>query len=201
MGSLSLVTHNLHAALPMPLWLRECGGWIPGMGMGASALNWHRAFLGAAPPCRQPWVGEGCHVLPAVLRGMLCLEGLSRQAGFFWCWCCSPAKNIHVPCTRGGLDPGAGLCRQAALFPPFPAKTHLFGACHARPCFAALQAEAAVIFQHVLLRGVVGPTRQLRSLFHVFTCLGEVHPCFVGSLLGCTNSVRQNHEQVLVQPG
>lgn len=101
---------------------------------------------------------------------------LASQA--FWCWCCSPAKSIRVSCTSVGLDPGDGLCRWAALFPPFL----LFSARHACSCSAALQAEAAVIFQHVLNRGVVGPTRQLRSLFHVFTCLGKVHPCFVGSL-------------------
>lgn len=74
---------------------------------------------------------------------------------------------------------------------PCPLFSCLFSACHACPCSAALQAEAAVVFWHVLHRGVVGPTRQLRSLFHVFTCLGKVHPCFLGSLLGCTNSVRQ----------
>lgn len=170
--------------------------------MGTSALNWHRAFLGAALLCRQLG-GSGlsrnlcCPMSDAQFSGTF----LASQA--FWCWCCSPAKSIRVSCTSVGLDPGDGLCRWAALFPPFL----LFSACHACSCSAALQAEAAVIFQHVLNRGVVGPTRQLRSLFHVFTCLGKVFTCLGKNRLlcwqpvGCTNCVRQNHEQVLVQPG
>lgn len=159
------------------------------MGMGTSAPNWHRAFLGAALLCRQPWLGECCPILCAVPQGMLGLVGLFWQARLFG------AGGSAQQRTSSFWIPSSGAGQ------PFSLLSCPFSAGHARPCSAALQAEAAVIFQHVLHRGVVGPTRQLRSLFRVFTCLGKAHPCFVGSLLGCTNSVRQNHEQVLVQPG
>lgn len=119
----------LHAALPIPL-LSSCSV-STGVGClaGEWALNWHRAFLGAALLCRQPWLGEGCHVLPAVPRGMLGLAGLCWQARLL-VLVLLPSQEHPAPVWH----PEAGLCRWAALFPPFLPSQCMLCSSLSQPC-------------------------------------------------------------------
>lgn len=188
------------STLPFPhhcrapaLWAQGSGPWH---GSGHFCSKLARGIFGSSSALQAARAGSGLSRPLCCPTRVLGLAGLSWQARLFGAGVSAQQRTSVCPAPVWGWIQKLG----SADGQLFSLLSCLFSACHARPSSAALQAEAAVIFRHVLHRGVVGPTRQLRSPFHVFTCLGKAHPCFVGSLLGCTNSVRQNHEQVLVQP-
>lgn len=121
-----------HCRAPAP-WVWGLDSW--GMGMGTPALNWHRAFLGAALPCRQPWVGEGCHVLRAVPRGMLCLEGLSHQTRLFLVLMLQPRKEHPCALHQSGAGSRSWALQTGSPFPSFPGKDSPF---RCMPCLSLL---------------------------------------------------------------
>lgn len=144
-----------------------------------------------------------------LLCAMCCPRGMPSSAGAFRP-CCHQAGFAGAGVTaqqRTSVCPApqceAG-CRSWALGMgrPLPSSHSECFSVHVMllPAFGAFLQTKPKMSQHALHSGVVEQPQRLRSLFCVFTCLDRVHLCFVGSLFGCTNSVRQNHQQVLVQP-